>query len=329
MKRTILWLCKALLSSLIAFVLLTGFCSLYYNVPVHRDTADGATDYAWESHKFYSKGTEGFAWGKTNNEGYVNDYDYTDDTKVDILMMGSSHTEAYNVAMDESATAVLGSLLPDETVYSIGISGHNFIACADNMSAAVEKYKPSKYVVLEISVLRYSDADVRAAIDETLPESSSQQEGIIGLLQKNPFCRLVYYQLQNFTGDAENADNADASAQQHGSEELYDELLRKLRTTVGRYGAELMIVYHPHLQLTEDNEITFAGHAEDRFFYAEMCQKNGVTFLDMTDTFVQNYRENHILPHGFSNTTVGLGHLNKYGHAMVAEAIYQRIKEGN
>ena len=46
-------------------------------------------------------------------------------------------------------------------------------------------------------------------------------------------------------------------------------------------------------------------------------------------SLVPYFFENHILPHGFSNTSVGSGHLNKEGHAMVAEAIYHRIKEGN
>lgn len=328
MRRKILWCLKVLLSGMLAFVIVSAFCTLYYNLPAHNDAPGGATDYAWQEHKFYSRGNEGFAWGKTNNEGYVNTYDYTEDTEVDILMMGSSHAEAFNVAMEESTAAVLGKMLPEETVYNIGISGHNFMPCVDNMAAAVEKYKPSKYVVLEISVLRYSDADVRMAMDGTYPEQAVQHGGIVGLLQKNPFCRLLYSQLQNFA-DNDEVEGEDTSVPSYGNRELYDELMSQLRATVGKYGAELIIVYHPHLLLAENNEVVFEEQAEDRFFYADVCKKNDVTFLDMTDIFVQNYREKHILPHGFSNTSVGSGHLNKYGHAMIAEAVYDRVKEGD
>ena len=95
---------------MMAFVIVSAFCTLYYNLPAHNDAPGGATDYAWQEHKFYSRGNEGFAWGKTNNEGYVNTYDYSEDTEVDILMMGSSHAEAFNVAMEESTAAVLGTM---------------------------------------------------------------------------------------------------------------------------------------------------------------------------------------------------------------------------
>lgn len=328
MKRKILWCLKALLSGMLAFVIVSAFCTLYYNLPVHSNTSGGATDYNWEGHAFYSRGTEGFAWGQTNNEGYLNPYDYTENTEVDILVMGSSHAEGFNVAMDESTAAVLGTLLPEETVYNIGISGHNFMPCADNMAAAVEKYKPSKYVVLEISVLRYSDADVRAVLDGTYPEQTTAHGGVIRLLQKNPFFRLMHSQLQNFA-DNDETEGESTPLQTYGDEGLYQELMSRLRDTVGQYGAELILVYHPHLLLTEDNGITFEEQSEDRFFYADVCRKNGVTFLDMTDRFVQYYQENHILPHGFANTSVGSGHLNKYGHAMIAEAVYDHVKEGN
>ena len=95
MKRKILWCLKALLSGILAFVIVSAFCTLYYNLPVHSNTSGGATDYNWEGHVFYSRGTEGFAWGQTNNEGYLNPYDYTENTEVDILVMGFYHANLY------------------------------------------------------------------------------------------------------------------------------------------------------------------------------------------------------------------------------------------
>ena len=332
MKEKLLWLLKALLSGLIAVIVMTGFCSLYYNLPVHHDTEDGATDYAWESHAFYSRGTEGFAWGRTNNEGYLNSYDYTEDMPVDILVMGSSHMEAYNVSMDESTASVLGSLLPDRTVYNIGVSGHNFMTCADNIAAAVDKYQPDEYVVLEISGLRYSEEDLRAIIDGTVAHQESHQDGIVGLLQKNSFFRLLYAQWQGFADNAkatDASDVADSSFQKMADEDTYDAVLTKLYNAAAKYGAKLILVYHPHIQPEANGGVTVLDDAEYRPFFAQVCRNNKAEFLDMSDIFVENYRQQHVLPHGFSNTSVGAGHLNKYGHAMIAEAICDRIEEGN
>lgn len=55
--------------------------------------------------------------------------------------------------------------------------------------------------------------------------------------------------------------------------------------------------------------------------FGDLCQEQGILFLDMTDIFVQKYEENHILPHGFTNTHVGAGHLNKHGHEMIAKSL--------
>ena len=39
------------------------------------------------------------------------------------------------------------------------------------------------------------------------------------------------------------------------------------------------------------------------------------------------YNQNYILPHGFINSSIGNGHLNKYGHKMLAEELYKIIEE--
>ena len=330
MKKVLLWLLKVMLSGIIACAVLTGFCMLYYNVPVHDSTLDGVTDYSWEPNKFYSAGTEGFAWGKTNNEGYSNAFDYSAGQDVDVLIMGSSHMEARQVAMEESTAAVLGSLLPDETVYNIGVSGHTFLICADNMAAAVKKYSPSKYVVVETSNLLYTNEELISAINETVPDLPSNAHGLVGLLQKNHFLRLAYKQLKDMNGYTEEEGNsADTTTTQgQNSEELYDQLFAKLAGDVSQSGAQLVVVYHCRILVNEDGSAVASHDEEQRAYFADICSRNGVIFLDMSDAFINNYEQTTILPYGFTNSSVGSGHLNKHGHAMIANAICDLIKEG-
>lgn len=329
MKKIMSWLFKAMAGGLIAFVGLTGFCFIYYNMPVHQETFDGATDYSWEYSKFYSKATEGFAWGRTNNEGYLNPMDYTGDEEIDILVMGSSHMEAYQVSLEESTAAQLGKLLGDDTVYNIGVSGHDFLVCADNFSAAMEKYKPKKYVLLETSGLSFTDEELASAINETVPDIPSHSGGIVGMLQKNQFLRLFYTQVQSFRRNtaASGDSGKSAAATAERNFELYDALLAKLANTVSESGAQLIIVYHSNLKINEDGSAVCLGDHEFLAKFADLCEKNRVLFLDMSDAFIRKYEETHILPHGFWNTSVGSGHLNRYGHEMIACAAYDLMEE--
>ena len=327
-KRIFLWISKAFLGGVIAFAILTGVCMLYYNLPVHYDTVDGATDYSWEKNKFYSRGTEGFAWGKTNNEGYLNPIDYTESTQIDILVMGSSHMEAYNVQQNQSTAGLLGSLMPDKTVYNIGTSGHNFLICADNLADAINKYEPQEYVIIETSNLRYSDIQLQAAIDENVEDLTSNTGGILELLQKNPFLRLIYSQLKKFSDNsADDVAPPTSTETTIGSEESYCSLFAKLSDTASDKGAQLIIVYHPSLILNEDGTASANVDQELSEFFATCCEKNGIIFLDMSNQFLESYENESILPHGFTNTSIGTGHLNKNGHALIAESLYEIMKE--
>ena len=327
MKPFFKWLLKAFVSGILACVILTLFCVFYYNLPVHSSTADGATDYSWEKNKFYSRGTEGFAWGRTNNEGYINSYDYEEGMDIDVLIMGSSHMEGYNVAMEETTASQLDIMLEDGLVYNIGVAGHSFLTCANNLDAALEKYTPKKYVVIETSTLSFSEASLEKAIDGETEELSSHSSGIIGILQKNQLLRLLYSQFSNWSENAEQT-KANTSQQNQTSsdyEQLYLTLLSKLSQTAKDHDVELIILYQPRVEIDADTGLAVEKNTETIQKFASYCEETDIVFVDMTQRFSANYNENHILPHGFTNTSVGQGHLNKYGHRMIAEELFKVV----
>lgn len=123
MERTIarsLTIGKVLASGIIAFVILNALCILYFNIPLSQNSDDGITDFRSVPNTFYARGTEGFAWGKTNNEGYNNCFDYSEGSPVDILVIGSSQMEAFQVKQKESMASQLDKLLDGQMVYNIG-----------------------------------------------------------------------------------------------------------------------------------------------------------------------------------------------------------------
>ena len=328
-KQTAKALCKIALSGFLALLTLTAFCFFYYNIPAHQENKDGTTDYKWEPKVFYSRGTEGFAWGKTNNEGFVNAIDYNENTPpIDILIMGSSQMEAYNVNIRDSVTGRLGE---HKTVYNIGIAAHDLMTCFGNMEAALNKYRP-KYVVLETGKCLFTDEALADAVNGTTGEIPSHSGGLVGLLQKNQYLRLVYGQLDNFMKDQADDDGDEAGVysgadEGRNNDKLLSALMQKISSAASRRNAKVIILYHPRVLLDPDGTVRLKGSASAVEQFEQTCRENGLMFLDMSQRFTREYYENHRLPYGFSNTSVGSGHLNKYGHAMIADELYRLISE--
>ncbi|MDR2376668.1 MAG: hypothetical protein LBD96_09560 [Treponema sp.] len=100
---------KFIAAGTVAFLLLNILCLFYYNVPGHVSGKTGATDYVYPGHTYYSQMTEGFGYGRMNNEGYNNIDDYVSQ-KIDILLMGSSHIEGMNVKQKQTTASILNTL---------------------------------------------------------------------------------------------------------------------------------------------------------------------------------------------------------------------------
>ena len=88
----------------------------------------------------------------------------------------------------------------------------------------------------------------------------------------------------------------------------------------------MIIFYHPTTRINSDGSLLLPNDAEKRETFSNLCKQNGIIFLDMTERFKYEYKVNHVLPHGFINSSVGSGHLNKYGHKMIADELYKLIE---
>lgn len=327
MHRLVLCIQKIIVSTMIAFIALTAFCFFYYNVPVHETCLEGCTDYKWQANKFYSRGTEGFAWGKTNNEGYKNGYDFNGKNYPLILILGSSHMEAYQVAMDENVVSRLNAMFGNNVVYNLGISGHDFLRCFSNMHAAVKRYKPSKYVIFENTTLHFQIESLKAAVDGSFQHIPSYSTGILAILQRNQFLRLLYKQFKELKKEktAKLTNNQEENIAEY--KEYMNSLLHKVQIETVQNGIKAIIVYHPGIELNRDGSLNLPDDNNHKSVFAELCKKNGVIFLDMTERFTKEYKIQHKLPHGFVNSPVGKGHLNKFGHNLIAEEVYKIIEE--
>lgn len=334
---------KFILSAAISFVLLNAVCFLYYNVPVHSESATNSTDYVWEKSKFYSRGTEGFAWGKTDAKGF-NNLSAENSEKPDILVMGTSHTEAFNVSQAENYAYLLGELFDSDTnnmsVYNIGISGHSITTCLNNFESAVNEFNPGKYVVMEVTKAELSQEEINLISEGNVKKIHSSANPILILLQKMPFVRCVYYQIDKMglefklptlkktqtptTHESVAVDEADKDAEYETSLNL---LMEKIGNIAKENNIRLILVINTTLQIDDDGSVIPSEKSEKEKLFETACNNNGIFLTDMYIPYADYYNENHRLPHGFSNTAVGVGHLNKYGHLVVANELYELIAE--
>ena len=324
------WAGKALGAGLAAFLLLCLFCCFYYNVPVHFANPDGATEYKWEPGRFYSRGTEGFALGRINSDGFNNLRDYSPGERIDILLMGSSHMEGFNLAQDENAAAVLNTLFAGQRrVYNIGTAGHTFLYCVKHLERALDVYAPAQYVLIEAADLSFPAAEIEAAVDGTLPDIPSHTGGLLTALQKLPFLRLFYTKYVK-TGEAFGDPEAQPTAAE-SSDADYERAMDRLLGKVARVSAEHrvvpIVVYDPGVLPDADGRGYTAAKPGQRELFRRLCEKNGVALIDLTERYLHALDVERVFPFGFSNTEPGAGHMNRRGHRMFAEAVFRFIEE--
>jgi hypothetical protein len=328
MKNFSKWVIKAAVAGIVALALLCLWCSFYYNVPVHYTNETGATEYKWQANKFFRKGTEGFAFGRTNNDGFNNLLDYEQGESIDILVMGSSHMEAMNVAADENATAQLNQLFGGEKyAYNIGTSGHTLMYCLKHLDSALDTYAPGEYVVIETRTLSFSDSELEAVLDGTLPDIPSHNGGITGLLQKLCYLRLLYTKYFNQSGE-DTTQAAESGEQLTTNTAELTQLLNRAAESCQAKGVQLIIVYDPVVYVDENGVGYTDTQSGDLEAMESACAESGAWLIDLTDSYLEGYNTQHKLPYGFANTSPGNGHMNSWGHKLFAQAVYEAVKEG-
>ena len=325
-NKTLTWFIKAILAGALAFALLCIVCCFYFNVPVHFTNPDGATEYKYESAPYFW-GTEGYGHGRVNNDGFNNLRDYAPGEKIDVLLMGSSHTEGFCVPQRDSAGAVLNELFGGKkAVYNIGMAGHTFLYCAKRLDRALEVYAPAGYVVMELATLSYDPAAMDAATDGTLADIPSHTGGLLTALQKLPFLRLMY--TKYFKG-ANVAVAAAAGTAEPISDEAFEASLARLLQKVGEdcraHGVKGILAYTPTVTPDQEGHGTIDARPGEREAFARLSEENGLLFLDLTERNIAAMERDGELLFGFPNTAPGTGHINSAGLRVYAEGVYELI----
>ena len=338
----IMKLIKIVCSLILSFAILNIVCFFYYNVPVHSESKTHSTDYVWETDKFYSTGIEGYAWGKTDENGF-NNLNAEYGVNPEILVMGSSHTEGMNVSQKENYVYLLNAFFEQNAdefkAYNIGISGHTLTTCLNNLKNAIEEFKPTKYVVIEVANAELSLDDINKISEGTVKKIHSTANPVLVFLQKIPFVRCVYHQIDKL-GFLEKKPNKTVTdtivkttiQDESNTSESNDEydvalnsMLNDLSVFAEKNGVRLIIFLNPNLDIDKNGNVVPRQPSSEEKSFVNSCKSNNIEYIDMYDAYTEAYNKTDRLMHGFSNTTLGKGHLNKYGHQIVANILYEHI----
>lgn len=319
---------KIFTASLIAVFILSMVSMLYKHTSSHVSPIAKETYYRWEDGSFTSTMEEGFAWINMDENGYHN-LQYLD--SVDILLMGSSHMEAIQISTEDTVASKLNEFLSYST-YNIGISGHSFIHCVNNLKSAIEVFNPQKCIVIETATVSPNIDEMREMINGKLSPVGGPDSGIKRLIQYIPAAKPILNQVlewgnsssKNSVGGYSETEDLETISIQERQQVFYS-FLNIICDDVKGTGITPIIMYHPSETLSEDGSVQYKTNADDLKMFAKTCEDLGIIFVDMTPDFERMYEEEHILAHGFINTAVGTGHLNKYGHKAIAERLAEVI----
>lgn len=153
-----------ILALVLAFFLVNGICFFYERPVGWQDTPNGVSPSAWHPGTLLVHGIEGYAITKIDANGYVNPPGVLADSH--ILMMGSSHTQAKEISMDQKYS-VLGndyfSKGEELVAYSIASDGNFLPTVVKHFSNAVRSFPGAKIVTIELDNVDFTAIQLEEA----------------------------------------------------------------------------------------------------------------------------------------------------------------------
>ena len=334
--KTIKALFKTVLAGLAALAILSVLMFGYYFMPLRENNPKQNTDYVWAPNTLWASLTEGISYGITDADGFINPEVIENP---DILFLGSSHLQAMSVMPGENMCSLLNEQFSGEyRAYNMGISGHTIYKVVQYLDASLNVYqKAPKYIIIETSDVALNEQYVKQALSGEVKKTEVVDTGFIAQLQKVPYFRQMYHQLDSgmlkmlLPDNKKKAEPLAANTNQAANEKPainekpFDEMLGYLQKMEKEYNTQIIVMFHPFETINADGTIGFsqADHAK---VFSQYAEKYAIGFVDMTNDFETMYDEEHHVPHGFATGETGVGHLNRYGHAAIAESLYQYIR---
>lgn len=334
---------KSFIAFVVVFVFFNLICQIYYHMPAWYDRSSNATSYIWRPNSYILQAKEGFGFNTIDENGYVNPIkplvkkDY-------ILVFGASHSQGKEINQGERYTDLLNSRYGEEElkVYNLSGDGHFYDKIVAGFSAGIEEFPDSSAAIIEIGTTEYDVKTLEEALSQRnynvketgeYIKNSVDQKTIIKQTVKEtmPYVALLKHRVGDGSLDFGNPFGLNDKVEEENSnvfdkQDYYDLVKLTANSLKNNYSGKIIICYHPGCKLSSDGTVDWKEEETYKPF-RQAIEDSGIYFLDMTDAFDKLYEEEKILPYGFQNTTFGGGHLNQYGHKLLAEKLFDVLEE--
>lgn len=286
-------------------------------------------------------GLEGYCIANIDDRGYVNRSLPMADSYC--IVAGASHTEGLFLPLKYRYSDILNSMLGSDDelrVYNIGRSGNFFSIVLQHLDGILGEFPDAKALIIETDTLTY---DTKALYDSQMQEgydpSETAQSMIAALPERSrytikvkqclPLVRELHKQYLTYEESKAEPSSSDildedfwAAEYAGGYAEALDSLMAFIRSKTDK---QVIILYHPAVSVEKDGSLKLLTNGAEPYYEAA-CAKYDIDFVDMSDTFMNAYENEHIIPYGFNNTTPGSGHINRAAHRMMAEELYKVLR---
>ena len=312
-----------------AALLVNGLCYFYYSPAVQTDNPDKYTEAKNEPSVHNPHGTEGYGLAVIDDNGFSNAnlFPFKD---AEILCVGSSQTEAQHINWDENYVYLLNQMAPSYKAYNLGVSGQRFANSFYRIPALKEYFPACRALIFEINAMptekELQQMKTYMEQGEIPVRDLSWKRGNLALrvIGQIPLCRLLWSQYDH-----------SRKVEAKGRPEKVGDSYRALASEVLALGKEqagnipVIIFNLSRLKIEHDGSVTISADQGECEAMRIACQEQGISFIDMGETFLDNYATERVLPYGFANSKVGVGHLNAYGHRLIADTLQIALmKEG-
>lgn len=337
---------KLCISSILAVIFLSTVIYFYKYTLVGVNT-NKVTNEVYYPNQFCSNMEEGFAWFNFDKNGFNNSYPVKKD-KIDALLLGSSQLEAIQVKPNENIGYLLNKLFPDYYFYNIGVSGHYLPTIINNLPYAYNYFKPEKYIIIEIGNVKMELAEILSVLDGSIKRRVLNNNGFYYYLKKYlPLITALRFKLVQQTRLWKNNSSTifkKANILTYSNSEIHKNIATTTNNNINEYKETLnkflafarksvpdnitiIIFYHPYYELQKDGSLKNKTDEDYFKLFENACVKNNIIFVDTDNDLSELYKTKHILPYGFINTKICSGHLNKYGHEVIAKRLAKEISD--
>lgn len=202
--------------------------------------------------------------------------------------------------------------------------------------ALISEFPDSESIVLETGTTKFANEEWLDALNQVEYDESELGYNIVDQLslekrmsifikEKMPLLSILKKQMSQIIRE-NDATQTKTDSQPYTSEQIknVEAAMKLLRQ---EYTSDLYILYHPSVSINPDGTLCIKEE-ETLEQFRKVCRENNIAFIDMTDAFYAAYRDSDLLPYGFNNTSMGKGHINKYGHRLIADALYDAMEGG-